>query len=337
MGGKLGEMLLAIRPVNLHTLRSADRLRGFMAILLAILAIGRAAAQIDARSIDQRQVIDRSVNGMDAVGAVYTDNGKVTSIDTRVGNRILTTVYAHYSWEGSGTLVVDSCHVLTAEHVVLGHLDSFDPATPVMGHKVGFYVGQTLPQEVGYRGARYKQFGSVVAVGYATVRGKSVVDAPNDWAIIRLDQPLDSSIKPAAIMGTEYDEMDTSFIVSVAGYPANRLTDVRDQAFKHLLGDTGFTKGVYTSAEFDKLGALYIQNTAQITPGDSGGPVYRAGKPLAVMGLADTSGAQGSTLSREDQGLAVDPRNADSANGLIIFKPSLVQKFMAIISSTPCH
>lgn len=114
---------------------------------------------------------------------------------------------------GTGWLTSD-CLVVTAKHVITGSDDR--PRRSAIGVQVSFYVGNSPSQDKSFA---YQSTGVVVDAGES---GNSISD---DWALIKLDDPLGKKVGTIATWQYTVEEALTCTALEVAGYPGSKSVD----------------------------------------------------------------------------------------------------------------
>jgi V8-like Glu-specific endopeptidase len=223
---------------------------------------------------------------------------------------------------GTGFLI-DRCHVLTNMHVVYTDEVVMDP--PV-GRPVAFAVGQTDGDKDrgALQGLRFLLQGAVIAHGDTIIVNRQVRNPDNDWALIQLATPVDSTIAAMTLAAVDVAQLPAHFTLSAAGFPADHRS-LRGDGFKlkDLWGSDGQVVGV-VSVSTD---GAFIQTTIQTTPGNSGGPIYGdfSGQKHLVIGMVQSIRGNGIDVS-------------DSLpNVQVLFTPSTVAKITAAESQSPCR
>jgi V8-like Glu-specific endopeptidase len=219
--------------------------------------------------------------------------------------------------------LIDRCHVLTNMHVVYSDAVVVDP--PV-GSSVAFAVGQTeTDKDKGaLQGLRFLLQGVVIAHGDTIIVDRLVRNPDNDWALIQLAGPVDSSITAMTLAAVDVAELPAHFTLSAAGFPTDHRS-LRGDGFKlkDLWGSDGQVVGV-VSVSSD---GAFIQTTIQTTPGNSGGPIYADfnGRKHLVVGMVQ---------SIRGNGIDVSDR---MPNVQVLFTPSTVAKITAAETQSPCR
>ncbi len=206
----------------------------------AIRELSSAAEEIEAQTAkDERVEIDRTAPEYKALNAI----GVVIPADM--------TSY------GSGFLV-DSCHVLTNNHVVFKKGQA-----QKNGAKVTFSVGQT--------GSKEKPFTHALIDGKVIAHGEyehTLNSANNDWAIIRLSKSVGKEIDTIPFFQMDVKHMKGRQVIT-AGYPGSRTQNGKD--LSAMYGDKNckiIGMSIYG----------YVQHTCQVTPGQSGSPALALNK-----------------------------------------------------------
>ena len=219
--------------------------------------------------------------------------------------------------------LIDRCHVLTNMHVVYSDAVVVDP--PV-GRSVAFAVGQTeTDKDKGaLQGLRFLLQGVVIAHGDTIIVDRLVRNPDNDWALIQLAGPVDSTITAMTIAAVDFAQLPAHFMLSTAGFPTDHRK-LRGDGFKlkDLWGSDGQIVGVVA---VNTAGA-FIQTTIQTTPGNSGGPIYGDfnGRKHLVIGMVQSIRGNGIDIS-------------DSMpNVQVLFTPSTVAKITAAETQSPCR
>ena len=234
-------------------------------------------------------------------------------------------IMVHIEQMGTGFLV-DPCHVLTNLHVV----QPGDFSNPPTGQRVFFNVGQTENNEKGVLdgverggifGAKFMLQGTVVAHGGGTKKNNLTQDPQNDWAVVLLDQSMDSSTPPLPIFAVPPEGFQSGQVLSVAGFPGDHAyLHGKDAQFKYLWGSQGKILAIYPQT----IGGAFLESMIQTTPGNSGSPLYgKLNGRVFAFGMAQSIVGDGIHVS------------ADKPNCQVLFTPATYAKIQAAIASSP--
>jgi hypothetical protein len=242
---------------------------------------------------------------------------------------VLVTDAASQQFYGTGWLAVDTCHVITAEHVMYG--PTFDKTAP-LGVPIVFYVGQAeYPRDENYGFSR-GYGGKVVAHGGASQVDNVADTEGRDWAVIRLDKSVIGP-RPLPIVGHD-SETYLGTTVLAAGYPALLLPEEGlIGAGRQLWADEGpLVSGHGVTGDLDF--AVYDVKL-QLGAGQSGGPVIVTdGTQMVVEGLIQATDTSSVVAGKgEMAGLDV---SLGHANKLVMFGERAAQELREIIEKTPC-
>lgn len=227
---------------------------------------------------------------------------------------------------GSGGLI-DTCHVLTAQHVIYGWRADFDVPPP--SGTLEFLVGQTTPEEQNLtEGLRYVRFGSATALGGTGQHGGRSDRPERDWALVTLTEDLPGitplqlhAFDPAWRSGPNWI-LDHGARAGLAGFPGDHMAQNPLIAHAHLWGSYGQVLGVYNDPI---AGFAYFTVTAPATPGASGGMAFTTieGRHVAVGIIQSRSGDGIHDLAR-------------SPNLVVLITPHLLQEVRAAQAAHPC-
>jgi V8-like Glu-specific endopeptidase len=224
---------------------------------------------------------------------------------------------------GTGFLI-DPCHVLTSLHVVEPG-EAAPPAGTAIGKPVTFAVGQTVSDRDrgALQGLKFLYHGRLEAHGQSRVVDGRVAAPENDWALIHLDEHVDAGIVPMTLAAPNLASLPERFRLSSAGFPSDRREHSRDGfKLKDLWKSDGVAVGVWPSTS----GGALIATTLQITPGNSGGPVYGTldGNPHVVIGIVQSTRGNGIDVTE------LKP------NAQVLLTPDTLAQISAAQAQNPC-
>jgi V8-like Glu-specific endopeptidase len=242
---------------------------------------------------------------LNAVGAVWPGD-----IDKSAAGYLASTAF-----------LIDRCHILTNMHTVYTDDLVVDPA---VGKSVSFAVGQTegYGNKGALQGLKFLLAGVVIAHGDAIVMDHVVHHPENDWALIRLEDNVDDSIKPMTLAAVDIGRLPKNRRLSIAGFPADLRTMRRDRlGLKDLWGSDGDVVNVVRAST---AGAV-IESTIQAVRGNSGSPLYGDfdGQHI-VIGMHQGIRGNGIDVSE------------DMPNIQIFFTPVILTSIRAAELRTPC-
>lgn len=151
---------------------------------------------------------------------------------------------------GTGWLTSD-CLVVTARHVITGTSYNEKELVPPLGKRVKFLVGVPPTEDMNFA---YKSEGTVVAAGE---NGRRISE---DWALIKLDQPLGKHVGQIKTWQYSVEDALTCVSLDIAGYPGGKDVD-------RLWGQKDCPLEKYVSSKWQFIVGC------PATPGNSGGPL----------------------------------------------------------------
>lgn len=194
--------------------------------------------------------------------------------------------------------LIDRCHVLTNMHTVYNDPVVVDPPSL---HPVAFAVGQTESDRDrgALQGLKFLLPGMVVAHGDALIVDGRVHNPAEDWAVIRLAGNADGAITPMTITAVGFAQLTKYTPLSSAGYPSGHRAR-RGDGFK--LKDLWRSEGEVVGVTPVSSTATLIQTTIQITPGNSGGPIFGDfnGHRHVVIGIVQSIRGNGIDASESE-------------------------------------
>jgi V8-like Glu-specific endopeptidase len=219
--------------------------------------------------------------------------------------------------------LIDRCHVLTNMHVVY---DDAVVVNPPPAHPVAFAVGQTESERDrgALQGLKFLLPGKVVAHGDAVILDSLIHHPADDWAIIRLASNADSTIIPMTIEAVDEAQLPKHVVLSSAGFPSDhRIRRGDGFKLKDLWRSEGEVVGV---TPLSSMAAL-IQTTIQITPGNSGGPIFGDfnGHQHVVIGIVQSIRGNGIDVSESEPNVG------------LLFTPNTIAGITALQAQDRCR
>jgi V8-like Glu-specific endopeptidase len=249
---------------------------------------------------------------LNAVGAVWPH-----AIDAAPRGQLKAVAY-----DAATGFLIDQCHVLTSMHVV--YTDDV-VVNPEVGNSVTFGVGQTESDtdRGALQGLKFLVAGTVIAHGTTNIVDRVEDNPENDWAVIRLAANVDGAIAPMPIAAVDAAQLPAHFKLAAAGFPTDHRR-LRGNGFKlkDLWGSEGEVVGVVSAGT---TGAL-VETTMQITPGNSGGPVYGDfnGRKHIVVGIVQGFAGNGIDVS------------AGAPNTQVLLTPGTLVAITRAREQSPC-
>jgi Trypsin-like peptidase domain len=309
------------QPISLCSKPPRLRTAGF-AFLLGALSGGAIADDFDALQDmqDTRVVIDRFHPENNAHAENLFELNAIGVLAPLAQDA--QTVYGF----GSGALI-DTCHVLTAQHVIYGWHADFDVPPP--SGNLEFLVGQTTPEEHNLtEGLRYVRFGTATVLGGTGQHGGRSDRPERDWALVTLTEDLPGiaplqlhAFDPALRSGPNWI-LAHGGRVGLAGFPGDHMAQNPLIAHAHLWGSFGQIVGVYNDPS---AGFAYFTVTAPATPGASGG--------MAFTTIEGRHEAVGIIQSRSGDGIHDLDR---SPTAVVLITPHLLQEIHTAQTAHPC-